>query len=157
MKIDLNIFDLKMKINKKMITFYIRTFSAETREFYTNPNPLGESYNSVDLFVPRDTLIKAHSIGTVDFDIKIMASVSRHNKKCGLSPFYIYPKCSIVDTPLRLANGVSIVERDYEGAIKCVFDNIGENEYILKKGTPIVKICGPSLEDVKFKVKMESL
>ena len=139
-----------------MITFYITTFSTETREFYTNLNSLEADSHSIDLFVPKDTLIKAHSIGTVDFNINIMAS-DPHNDRGGPSPFYIYPKCSIVDTPLRLANGFSTIGWAYEGTIKCVFDNIGENEYILKKGTPIVKICGPSLEDVEFKVKMESL
>jgi dUTP pyrophosphatase len=97
-----------------------------------------------DLFCPQDT----HSVGAqkVVLDHKIVTSMKM--KHCYVS-YYLYPRSSVVKTPLRLANSVGIIDSGYRGNIKAVFDNISDYDFMNHKiefGSRLVQICPPNLE-----------
>ena len=82
--------------------------------------------------------------------------------------YYMYPRSSISKTPLRLANSVGIIDKDYRGEIKSPLTNnpnIAEYmrdlqlgidvkekySYTIKKGTRLVQICSPDLSPLSIR------
>ena len=74
-----------------------------------------------------------------------------NDKMDGLS-FYLYPRSSIIKTPLRLGNSVGIIDKGYRGNLMGCFDNISEEDYLIEKGTRLVQICAPNLETISFEL-----
>lgn len=73
--------------------------------------------------------------------------------------YYLYPRSSIIKTPLRLANSVGIIDAGYRGEIIAVVDNIDRNKDIMtvirnyaKKTERLFQICAPDLSS--FKVEL---
>ena len=140
----------------------IKVLSERVREFYENHETYHEGDAGLDLFIPEDTLIKAHSTTIVNLQIacegfKTKSPLSWRIEQNNYTPtsFYVYPRSSITKTPLRMANCVGIIDSGYRGPIMCALDNISDIEYVVKRGTRLVQICGPNLEPVTFKLKAE--
>lgn len=72
--------------------------------------------------------------------------------------YYLYPRSSIIKTPLRLANSVGIIDSGYRGHIKACFDNHNNNEsiidteFIIDKFSRLVQICSPDLKPIKVSI-----
>jgi dUTPase len=97
-----------------------------------------------DLFCPQYT----DSVGAqkVVIDHKIVTCMKM---KHWYVSYYLYPRSSVVKTPLRLANSVGIIDSGYRGNIKAVFDNISGYDFMDHKiefGSRLVQICPPNLE-----------
>tara|TARA_B100000427_G_C15401701_1_gene547938 strand:+ start:137 stop:583 length:447 start_codon:yes stop_codon:yes gene_type:complete len=128
----------------------IKVLDKSVRDLYLNHETYYEGDSGLDLFIPEDVVVKSR--GTVMINLKIACEGFKNNKP---TSYYLYPRSSIVKTPLRLANSVGIIDSGYRGPIICALDNISELEYVIKKGTRLVQICGPSLEPITFKIKSE--
>ena len=64
------------------------------------------------------------------------------------SPFYMYPRSSIVKTPLRLSNSVGIIDSGYRGNLMGVFDVFPDpstTDYTIESGVRLLQICSPWL------------
>ena len=59
--------------------------------------------------------------------------------------YYLYPRSSIVKTPLRLANSVGIIDHSYRGEIMAVVDNLSEEDIVLTRDRSLFQLCMPSL------------
>jgi dUTP pyrophosphatase len=70
--------------------------------------------------------------------------------------YYLYPRSSIVKTPIRLSNSVGIIDRGYRGEITAVVDNIDRNSesFDMNALDRYFQICHPTL--TSFKVIMVS-
>ena len=69
--------------------------------------------------------------------------------------YYLYPRSSIIKTPLRLSNSVGIIDRGYRGEIIAVVDNIDHhtsNSFTIRAMERYFQICHPTL--APFKVVM---
>ena len=75
--------------------------------------------------------------------------ITNFSKLEGVS-FYMYPRSSIIKTPLRLANSVGIIDRGYRGNLMACFDNTSQEDYTIQKGTRLVQICSADLKSVSF-------
>ena len=73
-------------------------------------------------------------------------------KEMGCS-YYMYPRSSIIKTPLRIANSVGIIDRGYRGNLMACFDNISDEDYTIVKGTRLIQICSPYLDSISFSLK----
>ena len=127
----------------------IKPESENVKQFYINHSHYHTGDAGLDIFNPETILIKAKSMGKVNTKISIEALNDVKNK--GLS-FYMYPRSSIVKTPLRLANSVGIIDRDYRGNLIGCFDNISDEDYTIEKGTRLLQICAPNLEPITFEL-----
>ena len=127
----------------------IKPNDENIKQMYLNHSSYHDGDAGLDLFCPEDIIIPAKSLGKVNFGISCEA-VS-NDKMDGLS-FYLYPRSSIIKTPLRLANSVGIIDKGYRGNLKGCFDNIGEEDYLIEKGTRLVQICAPNLETISFEL-----
>ncbi len=129
---------------------YIKPKNDEIRELYQNHSSYHEGDAGLDLFCPENIIVPAKSLGKVDFGISCEAL--SNDKLDGLS-FYLYPRSSIIKTPLRLANSVGIIDKGYRGNLMGCFDNISDEDYLIEKGTRLVQICAPNLETISFEIK----
>lgn len=65
------------------------------------------------------------------------------------SGYYLYPRSSIVKTPLRLVNSVGIIDMTYRGEIMAVVDNISNEDFVLKPGMSLFQLCAPDLKPLQ--------
>tara|TARA_B100000424_G_scaffold271711_1_gene276076 strand:- start:255 stop:755 length:501 start_codon:yes stop_codon:yes gene_type:complete len=67
--------------------------------------------------------------------------------------YYLYPRSSIVKTPMRLSNSVGIIDKGYRGEIMAVVDVLGnENNYQINAMERCFQICHPSLNHFKVEI-----
>ncbi len=80
--------------------------------------------------------------------------------------YYLYPRSSIIKTPMRLANSVGIIDYEYRGEITAVVDYYNGNSiftsdlrnhegFILEPGTRYFQLCSPSLTPIDFELVEE--
>ena len=127
----------------------IKPNDENIKQMYLNHSSYHDGDAGLDLFCPEDIIIPAKSLGKVNFGISCEAL--SNDKMDGLS-FYLYPRSSIIKTPLRLANSVGIIDKGYRGNLMGCFDNISEEDYLIEKGTRLVQICAPNLETISFEL-----
>lgn len=119
------------------------------KPYYINHSNYHEGDAGLDVFTLKDVIVPAGKMVKVDTGVSCEALTD--DKKKGLS-FYMYPRSSIVKTPLRLANSVGIIDRDYRGNLMGCFDNISSEDYTIKAGTRLLQICGPTLDPITFEL-----
>ena len=122
----------------------------------------GETYydSGVDLYCPEDIVIQPGEMKKIDLGIQC-AAYTNDGKPCG---FYLYPRSSIVKTPLRLANSVGIIDSGYRGNIIAAVDHVKFGEgmeeawgaYSVERGQRLFQLCAPNLEEIRVRV-VESL
>ncbi len=77
--------------------------------------------------------------GTTKYNLSVKLAMYKDNVP---SAFYLYPRSSISNTPLRLANSVGIIDSGYRGPMIACFDGT----YSIKKFQRLVQVCTPTLE-----------
>lgn len=100
-----------------------------------------------DIFNPYD-LCCNDKIIKYNLKIKCSASIKTDRYKFYNTGFYLYPRSSIVKTPLRLSNSVGIIDSGYRNNLMAVYDNLGDNEFKIEKYSRLVQICSPSLAPI---------
>jgi len=73
-----------------------------------------------------------------------------------VSAFLIYPRSSIANGKLRLANSVGVVDSGYRGPIMAALDNTSDEPYELQAGTRIVQLCHPGLIPIRNVARVQS-
>jgi dUTP pyrophosphatase len=104
-----------------------------------------------DLFSPNEIVCKNDLI-KLDLNIRCSARMLTSNWKDYNTGFYLYPRSSIMKTPLRLSNSVGIIDSGYRNNIIAFFDN-NESLYEIKKYSRLVQICNPILSPI-FVIKV---
>jgi dUTP pyrophosphatase len=125
--------------------------------------------SGIDLYINDSVTFKPGETIIVDLQVKSRMVDSGGNTM----PYYLYPRSSISKTPLRMANSVGIIDKDYRGNIKVALTysptwellntinnsdkpvNMTQFNYILEAGTRVVQICAPSLCPLKVKMVSE--
>ena len=127
--------------------------NGEVAKMYENHSHYHEGDSGLDLYCPQDIVVKPGE--TVKIDLKIQCEALNLGETDNVS-YYLYPRSSIVNTPLRLANSVGIIDAGYRGNIMAFVDNIKNYEYTIEKGQRLFQICSNDLSPIKFNV-VESL
>jgi len=118
----------------------------ELKEYYKEAVKKHNSQNlefpnaGFDLFCPDNFQI-VNNKNTFCLDTKIVCSMI--NQQNEYLSYYLYPRSSIIKTPLRLANSVGVIDSGYRGNIKAVFDV--KSDYNIEKYSRLVQICSPTL------------
>jgi dUTP pyrophosphatase len=125
----------------------------ELKEYYKkavekhNKNLQTEFPNAgFDLFCPENSELNSNEIFCLDTNV-VCSMMNQQNKYIS---YYLYPRSSIIKTPLRLANSVGIIDSGYRGNIKSVFDV--KSEYNIEKYSRLVQICSPTLLPLYVKI-----
>ena len=122
-----------------------------------------------DLICPTQFACVSEKVNNIDFGVKCSAKMI-YNYGVGKNDlertrptgFYMYPKSSLPNTPLRLANSIEIVDAGYSGNLIGMFDykersvlSGGEEDkgwYLVEKGDRLVQICAPGLVPIFVKL-----
>ena len=101
-----------------------------------------------DLFCPEDTESFGSQKLILDHKVKCCMRVVGDNNQ--FVSYYLYSRSSLpLNTPLRLANNVGIIDSGYRGNIKGVFDNIQGYDFMdftIEFASRLLQICPPNLE-----------
>ena len=128
----------------------IKCANQSTKAHYIHHTHFHDGDAGFDIYCPEDIVVKAKQIGQ-KVDLKISCQALRSKESDRNDPnqsmsYYMYPRSSIGNTPLRLANSVGIIDRGYRGHLIGCFDNVSDEQFVIKKGTRLLQICRPDLE-----------
>ena len=146
---------------KNIVHFFIRPLNQYVKHFYDNYIEMtgyDEDSNSLKLVIPETVMMKSHSTRVISLKIIVSAYLKRSGDTVDEKnrvPFWILPDNSLEDTPLRVSNGINIIDKTFGGIITFSIDNISNHEYELRKGKVLFKLCGPCLQNVEYSVKNE--
>lgn len=115
------------------------------KDFYFPDAFVNYGDSGFDIFFPEDVTIPAKS--TILVDTGCVFALTSSNTRL---PFYVYPRSSIYKTPLRMANSVGIIDKNYNGRLKIPIDNNSDKDFDIKSGTRYFQICSNNLTPIKF-------
>ena len=128
----------------------IKTDNEYLKSLYTNHQHYNPGDSGLDLFCPEDIIIGPGE--TMKIDLQIQCEALHDNIENNNVSYYLYPRSSIIKTPLRLANSIGIIDAGYRGNIIACVDNIKNYEFKIEKGSRLFQICGPTLEPIEIRV-----
>ena len=131
----------------------IQTDNEYLKSLYTNHQHYNPGDSGLDLFCPEDIIIGPGE--TMKIDLQIQCEALHDNIENNNVSYYLYPRSSIIKTPLRLANSIGIIDAGYRGNIIACVDNIKNYEFKIEKGSRLFQICGPTLEPIEIRVVNE--
>lgn len=114
-----------------------------------------EQKSGFDLISPYD--IQISPFGSININFKLKLCVFEHiydennNIKKKYISFNLYPYSNIGRTPIRLSNGISVIESNNRDTISCTFDNISNKSYTIKKYEPLLTVYCPTLKPLNIK------
>jgi dUTP pyrophosphatase len=104
-----------------------------------------------DLYCPETIICPPRSTTKIDHQISCrMVDELGHQVS-----YMLFPRSSIVKTPLRLANSIGLIDSQYRGHIMAFVDNNSDKEYIINQGDRLFQIVGPHLEGLSVEVVQE--
>ena len=112
-----------------------------------------------DLICPNDIEFDGDNTNTFKVDLGIKCAGYLTSTEVGEqipSGFYVYPRSSISNNCIRLANSTGIIDSGYRGNLKAAFDIVQNQHYydkknsnlLIKKNDRLVQICNPLLTKI---------
>jgi dUTPase len=96
-----------------------------------------------DIITPLHTSCFSGQVTKIDFGVKCKALMVTDSGKFYGTGFYMYPRSSLSNTELRLANSVGIIDSGYRGNLIGAFDT--NTDCAAQAGARLVQICAPGL------------
>lgn len=94
----------------------------------------------IDLFFVKDIAIPAKTTMLIDLEVSCQLKYNG-----GYFSYFLYPRSSIVKTPLRMSNSVGIIDSMYRNTLKVSVDNISDQSYTVTRGQRLFQICNADL------------
>ena len=123
----------------------IKTENDTLKSMYTNNQFYNPGDSGLDLFCPETITIHPGETIKINLQIKCEAIEGDSNLS-----YYLYPRSSIIKTPLRLSNSVGIIDSGYRGDIIACVDNIKNVPYEIKQGDRLFQICAGDLRPFEY-------
>lgn len=120
----------------------IKLLAVDEQLQYYNIKKNYASDSGFDLYITEDIECKPWETTKIDFKVQVQP-FTQDNVPQG---YYLYPRSSIVKTPLQMANSVGIIDYGYRGNLMAFVRNISNNTYIVKKGTALFQLCTAELK-----------
>jgi len=102
-----------------------------------------------DISTPMPYSCAQGIVTKINFQIRCAAQMVCDTGRHYPIGFHMYPRSSLSNTPLRLANSVGIIDSGYRGDLIGAFDcNTASPQYVVLKQDKLVQICAPGLVPV---------
>ena len=128
----------------------LKTENPDLTNLYSNHQHYNPGDSGLDLFCPETITINPGE--TVKINLQINCEALHDTIENTNVSYYLYPRSSIIKTPLRLANSVGIIDAGYRGDIIACVDNIKSESYTVNKGDRLFQICAGNLEPIEFQL-----
>ena len=128
----------------------IKPLTDELNSFYLNHSHYNPGDSGLDIFFPDTITIQPDE--TVCIDLKIQCEAFKTDDMNKNISYYLFPRSSIVKTPLRFSNSVGIIDAGYRGNLMVYVDNIKNTAFTINRGERLFQICSPNLEPIHFSV-----
>ena len=128
----------------------IKPLTDELNSIYLNHSHYNPGDSGLDIFFPDTITIQPGE--TVCIDLKIQCEAFKTVEMNKNISYYLFPRSSIVKTPLRLSNSVGIIDAGYRGNLMAYVDNIKDIPFTINCGERLFQICSPNLEPICFNV-----
>jgi dUTP pyrophosphatase len=136
---------LKMK-------FLIKAQNSDVKKMYQNHSTYNNFDSGLDLFIIGDVTIEGGETKLVKLGIQCQLQSKKWYGKEEYHGYLMFPRSSISKTPLRLANSVGLIDREYRGELMAAFHNTGKTPYTLSKGERYVQLTRADLGYINFEV-----
>ena len=127
----------------------IKTENPVLTTIYNNHQHYNPGDSGLDLFCPETITINPGE--TVKINLQIKCEALSNDGQRNVS-YYLYPRSSIIKTPLRLSNSVGIIDAGYRGDIIACVDNIKDYPYEIKQGDRLFQICAGDLSPFEYEL-----
>jgi len=114
-----------------------------SQQYQSKKNLEGDA--GIDIFFPEDMTFPPNKTTKIDFEISCEMKNQVFDKYVS---YMLFPRSSIVKTPLRLANSIGLIDSSYRGNIMAFVDNTSNEEYHVKKGDRLFQLVGPTLDNI---------
>ena len=128
----------------------LKTENQDLINLYSNHQHYNPGDSGLDLFCPETITINPGE--TVKINLQINCEALHDTIENTNVSYYLYPRSSIIKTPLRLANSVGIIDAGYRGDIIACVDNIKNESYTISQGDRLFQICAGNLEPIQFQL-----
>ena len=138
-----NMYKESSKKNNELVDKYLECCANKDKDKDKDKDDITYCYNSgYDLFCPAN--IECAHINKHMLDFNIACSMTFKGRLVG---YYLYVRSSTpINTPLRLANNVGIIDSGYRGNIKGCFDIIDtKSNFNFEKGNRYMQLCPPDI------------
>jgi dUTP pyrophosphatase len=125
----------------------IKTENDTLKSMYNNNQFYNPGDSGLDLFCPETVTIQPGETFKINLQINCEALSDSGNVS-----YYLYPRSSIIKTPLRMSNCVGIIDAGYRGDIIACVDNIKDYPYEIKQGDRLFQICAGDLSPFTYKL-----
>ena len=125
----------------------IKTENDTLKTMYTNNQFYNPGDSGLDLFCPETITINPGETVKINLQINCEALSEGGNVS-----YYLYPRSSIIKTPLRMSNCVGIIDAGYRGDIIACVDNIKDYPYEIKQGDRLFQICAGDLSPFEYEL-----
>ena len=127
--------------DNELIDRYVNAISNHNNKLL---NPNNQHIDAgFDLFVAEEIVCPSDQTARVDMQVKCSAQIISSFAPTRNTGYYMYPRSSISNTPLRLANSVGIIDSGYRGRLMGKFD--ARQNFIVNKFDRLLQICAPGL------------
>jgi dUTP pyrophosphatase len=135
--------------------------SDKARLLYVQHSQAHKGDSGLDLYCIQDQNVLQEETATINFGIQcemlqVFEATSESKESFKNVSYYLYPRSSISNTPLRLANSVGIIDAGYSGQLMAKVDNIKPFSYMITSGQRLFQICSGTLEPFRVEI-VESL
>jgi dUTP pyrophosphatase len=128
------------------------SLDSEIKNYYINYKNKHEGDSGIDLVCPIELIVSSFSGTTINFNISCEMINLETNKQVS---YYLYPRSSISNTPLIMANSVGVIDAGYRGDIMAKVKYNPEElytSYTIEKNIRLFQICAPDLGTIKVNV-----
>lgn len=122
----------------------IKAFNDRAKKLYENHSHFHNGDAGLDLFVVEDQTIPAKSTKSIPLQI---ACENLDNKA-----YYLFPRSSISQTPLRLANSIGLIDGGYRGELIGMVDNIYDKDFLVKRGERYFQLVAVDNSPIEFQL-----
>lgn len=128
--------------------------------YYSNHGTFNEGDSGLDLFCMNQVTVPAGARGySIGLGIRgqMTQRIVHHLGARKLyetvrKSYFLLPRSSISNTPLRLSNSVGLIDSGYTGELIAKVDNLSDTEYTVSKGTRLFQVVLPNLEPFSFTI-----
>ena len=140
-----------------------KSVSNEIQEWYRKYDSTYEGDCGIDLVCPEEVNIEgvANSVAVINYKIKASMTNIATNEKVS---YYLYPRSSISNFPLQMANSVGIIDSGYRGFLMAkvrylpiVYADMSSpySSYTINKYLRLFQICAPDLGKIVVNIVEE--